>query len=45
MTLMMVLAFMHEGDACFPAGGSLEFARAIERRYLASRRDPLPVVR
>jgi phytoene dehydrogenase-like protein len=34
MTLMMVLAFMHEGDGCFPAGGSLEFARAIERRYL-----------
>ena len=34
MTLMMILAFMHEGDGCFPAGGSLEFARAIERRYL-----------
>lgn len=34
LTLMMLLAFMHEGDGCFPAGGSLEFARAIERRYL-----------
>ncbi len=34
MTLMMILAFMHEGDGCFPAGGSLEFAHAIERRYL-----------
>jgi len=34
MSLMMVLAFMHKGDACSPAGGSLEFARAIERRYL-----------
>jgi phytoene dehydrogenase-like protein len=34
MTLMMVLAFMHEGDGCFPTGGSLEFARAIEHRYL-----------
>ena len=34
MALMSILAFMHEGDGCFPAGGSLEFARAIERRYL-----------
>jgi phytoene dehydrogenase-like protein len=34
MTLMMILGFMHEGDATYPAGGSLEFARAIERRYL-----------
>ena len=34
MTLMMVLAYMHEGDGCFPAGGSLEFAQAIEGRYL-----------
>jgi phytoene dehydrogenase-like protein len=33
MTLMMILAFMHAGDGVFPAGGSLEFARAIERRY------------
>ncbi len=34
MSLMMILAFMHAGDGCFPAGGSLEFARAIECRYL-----------
>jgi phytoene dehydrogenase-like protein len=34
MALMMVLAFMHAGDGCFPTGGSLEFARAIESRYL-----------
>jgi phytoene dehydrogenase-like protein len=34
MSLMMILAFMHEGDGCYPAGGSLEFARAIERRYI-----------
>jgi phytoene dehydrogenase-like protein len=31
---MMLLAYMHTGNAGFPAGGSLEFARAIERRYL-----------
>ena len=34
MTLMMILAYMHEGDGCFPAGGSFEFAQAIERRFL-----------
>jgi phytoene dehydrogenase-like protein len=34
LTLMMILAFMNKGDGCIPAGGSLEFARAIERRYL-----------
>jgi len=34
MSLMMILAFMHKGDGCYPTGGSLEFARAIERRYL-----------
>jgi phytoene dehydrogenase-like protein len=34
ITLMMILAFMHNGDGGYPAGGSLEFARAIERRYL-----------
>ncbi len=34
MTLMMILAIMHAGDGVFPVGGSLEFARAIERRYL-----------
>jgi phytoene dehydrogenase-like protein len=31
---MMLLAYMHSGNASFPAGASLEFARAIERRYL-----------
>jgi len=30
---MMLLAYMHTGNAGFPAGGSLEFARAIEKRY------------
>ena len=34
MTLMMILGLMHKGDGTYPAGGSLEFARAIERRYL-----------
>ena len=28
------LACMHSGDGGYPMGGSLEFARAIERRYL-----------
>lgn len=28
------LAYMHNRNAGFPIGGSLEFARAIERRYL-----------
>ncbi len=28
------LAYMHQGNAGFPAGGSLEFARRIEKRYL-----------
>ncbi len=32
---MSLLAYMHTGNAGFPAGGSLEFARALERRYLA----------
>jgi phytoene dehydrogenase-like protein len=32
--IMMVLAQMHKRDAGYPIGGSLEFARAIERRYL-----------
>lgn len=31
---MSLLAYMQNGNAGFPAGGSLEFARAIERRYL-----------
>lgn len=33
MVGMSLLAYMHLGNAGFPAGGSLEFARAIERRY------------
>ncbi|HVN56653.1 MAG TPA: NAD(P)/FAD-dependent oxidoreductase [Anaerolineaceae bacterium] len=31
---MMLLAYMHSGNAGFPVGGSLAFARAIEKRYL-----------
>jgi phytoene dehydrogenase-like protein len=31
---MMLLAYMHIGNAGFPAGASLEFARALEKRYL-----------
>lgn len=31
---MALLAYMHTGNAGFPAGGSLAFARALERRYL-----------
>ena len=31
---MCLLAYMHTGNAGFPAGGSLEFARAIEKRFL-----------
>jgi phytoene dehydrogenase-like protein len=34
MAGLMQLASMHTGNASFPEGGSLEFARAIERRYL-----------
>jgi len=34
MAALMQLAYMHTRNAAFPAGGSLEFARAIERRYL-----------
>jgi phytoene dehydrogenase-like protein len=30
---MMLLAYLHKGNAGFPAGASLEFARAIEKRY------------
>lgn len=30
---LSVLAAMHTGNAAFPAGGSLAFARAIEQRY------------
>jgi phytoene dehydrogenase-like protein len=35
MAAISLLAYMRLGNAGFPAGGSLEFARAIERRYLA----------
>jgi phytoene dehydrogenase-like protein len=31
---MSLLAYMHTKNAGFPVGGSLEFARAIEKRYL-----------
>jgi len=31
---MMLMAYMHTGNAGFPAGGSLAFARAVEKRYL-----------
>ncbi|MBN1580321.1 MAG: NAD(P)/FAD-dependent oxidoreductase [Anaerolineae bacterium] len=32
--LLFTLAYMHNRDAGYPIGGSLAFARAIERRYL-----------
>lgn len=35
MAGISLLAYMQLDNAGFPAGGSLEFARAIERRYLA----------
>jgi len=35
MAAMSQLASMHSGNGAFPAGGSLEFTRALERRYLA----------
>ncbi|MBL8156335.1 MAG: NAD(P)/FAD-dependent oxidoreductase [Anaerolineae bacterium] len=31
---MFLLAYLHNHNAGFPVGGSLEFARALERRYL-----------
>jgi phytoene dehydrogenase-like protein len=31
---MMLLASMHNGNAGFPVGASLEFARALEKRYI-----------
>ncbi len=34
MAGLQLLAYMANGNAGFPAGGSLAFARAIERRYL-----------
>jgi phytoene dehydrogenase-like protein len=35
MAALSLLAYMQQGNAAFPAGGSLAFARAIEQRYLA----------
>ena len=35
MVGLSLLAYLHTGNAGFPAGASLEFARAIEQRYLA----------
>jgi len=34
IAVMMMLAWHHQRDAGYPIGGSLEFARAIEARYL-----------
>lgn len=34
MAAAALLAYMHTGNASFPEGGSLEFARSIEKRYL-----------
>jgi len=34
MAGLSLLAYMHTHNAGFPIGGSLEFARALERRYL-----------
>ena len=34
MAGLSLLAYMQQHNAGFPAGGSLEFARAIERRYI-----------
>ena len=34
IAMLMTLAWMHLKAAGYPIGGSLEFARAIERRYL-----------
>jgi len=33
--LLSTLAWFNEGDAGYPLGGSLDFSRAIEKRYLA----------
>ncbi len=35
LATLMTLAWMNQKTAGYPVGGSLEFARAIERRYLA----------
>jgi len=32
--MLITLAWMHQKGSGFPEGGSLEFSRAIERRYL-----------
>ncbi|MBU1671837.1 MAG: NAD(P)/FAD-dependent oxidoreductase [Actinobacteria bacterium] len=34
LAALMTFAWMHARDAGYPVGGSLEFSRAIERRYL-----------
>ncbi len=34
MGLLMTIAWMHNLDAGYPAGGSLEFSRRIEKRYI-----------
>jgi len=34
LAMLMTLAWLHQKTAGYPLGGSLEFARAIERRYL-----------
>jgi phytoene dehydrogenase-like protein len=34
IVLLMVIAWQHEKHGGYPVGGSLEFAQAIERRYL-----------
>jgi phytoene dehydrogenase-like protein len=34
VAMLMTLAWMHSRDAGYPMGGSLAFARAIERRYV-----------
>lgn len=34
LSLLMTLAWMHKKTAGYPLGGSLEFSRSIERRYL-----------
>jgi phytoene dehydrogenase-like protein len=34
MSMLMTLAWMHQKSAGYPIGGSLEFSRAIEQRYL-----------
>lgn len=34
MAILMTLAWMHKKSAGYPVGGSLQFSRAIEQRYL-----------